>query len=128
MTPTLVARSVAVSVAALTGALLASGPAESAPVPVKPNGTVQNPTGVNERVYPSTDSSVRGTLVRGTRIGLRCKVRAQAIAGNSVWYQLRDRATWVSSVYVSNVGNVPVCKDMQRSALDDAPTTRAAMG
>ncbi|ARZ72084.1 SH3 domain-containing protein [Streptomyces sp. HU2014] len=128
MTQTLVARGMAVSVAALTGAVLAAGPAQSAPVPARPSGTVVSVSGVNERHFPSTDSSVRSTLLRGVKVGLRCKVRAQNIGGNNVWYLLRDRATWVNSAYITPAGAVPLCKDVNRGVPENAPKTRAAMG
>lgn len=128
MTQTLVARGMAVAVAALTGATLAAGPAQAAPVPTRPSGTVVSGSGVNERHFPSTDSSVRSTLLRGVKVGLRCKVRAQDIGGNNVWYLLRDRATWVNSAYIAPAGPVPLCKDVSRGVPESAPKTRAAMG
>ncbi|MEU3751375.1 SH3 domain-containing protein [Streptomyces olivoreticuli] len=131
MTQTLVARGVAFSVAVLAGGMLAATPVQaSAPVPVpgKPYGTVSSTTGLNERAYPSTDSAVRSTLARGTKTALRCKVRAQEVGGNNVWYQLKDRPTWVHASFVTSNGAVPLCRDINRTALDDSPTVRAAMG
>ncbi|GAA0478496.1 SH3 domain-containing protein [Streptomyces stramineus] len=129
MAQSFAARSAAVSIALLTGGILAAGPAQAAPPPpVQPFGTVLSPSGVNERAYPSTDSSVRGTLARGTKVGLRCKVHAQTIGKSSVWYLMRSRGTWVSSQYITNSGQVPLCKDLHRSVLDDGPLARAAMG
>jgi hypothetical protein len=49
-------------------------------------------------------------LTYGVQIGLRCKVHAQSIDGNSVWYQLRDRPTWVTARYVDSIGIVRLCK------------------
>ncbi|MEE1841396.1 SH3 domain-containing protein [Streptomyces sp. NPDC007076] len=67
---------------------------------------------MNERQYPSTDSSVVGDLRDGAQVGLRCKVRAQDTAGNDVWYLLRDREAWISARYVAVTGSVPYCKDV----------------
>ncbi|MEV6780769.1 SH3 domain-containing protein [Streptomyces syringium] len=118
-----------IAAAALATPLLAVAPAQSAPVPVAPSGTVTAASGVNERAYPSTDSKVTGRpLKHRAPIGLRCKVRAQNIGGNEYWYLLRARPTWVAAKYVGAVGSVPLCRSVNRSALDDTPATRAAMG
>ncbi|MFD7919257.1 SH3 domain-containing protein [Streptomyces sp. NPDC059740] len=105
---------------ALGGTLFTSGPAQAA-APHQPYGTVTARTGVNERMYPSTDSSVRGTLPYQATVGLRCKVRAQNINGNTVWYLLRDRNTWVSAAYVANHGQVPYCNQVQRYENNNRP-------
>ncbi|WP_079110303.1 hypothetical protein [Streptomyces roseifaciens] len=139
MPRTLAARSKKIStdaivVAALAGSLLVAGSAQAAsgpgvpPVPQRPAGTITSPTGVNERMYPSTDSAVRGTFGRGAKIGLRCKVHAQSVGGNDIWYMLRNRPTWVAAAYVGNVNAVPLCKEVNRGTLEDSPVTRAAMG
>ncbi|MBP2406624.1 hypothetical protein SNS2_4806 [Streptomyces netropsis] len=128
MSRTLVIRGVLAAVALATP-LLAVGPAQSAPVPVPPSGTVTAASGVNERAYPSIDSKVTGRpLKHRAPIALRCKVRAQNIGGNEYWYLLRARPTWVAAKYVGAVGNVPLCRSVNRSVLDDTPATRAAMG
>ncbi|MFI9240476.1 SH3 domain-containing protein [Streptomyces sp. NPDC053079] len=115
-----------IAAAALGGSLLAV-PAQAAP-PTRPYGTVVAGSGIVERAYPSTDSSVRGILKFHGQAALRCKVRAQDVGGNPVWYLLRDRATWVAAKYIENTGEVPVCKAVNHKALDDAPETRAAVG
>ncbi|MGP4000128.1 SH3 domain-containing protein [Streptomyces sp. 8N706] len=109
----------------LGGTLLVS-PAEAAPA--RPYGTVVAQTGVNERQYPSTDSSVLGFLKYGSQVGLKCKVRAQNIGGNEIWYLLRDRATWVSAKYVDNTGFVKYCKDVQRNSLTHSTQAKTAKG
>ncbi|MFI1184573.1 SH3 domain-containing protein [Streptomyces sp. NPDC020799] len=81
-------------------------------IPEKPYGTVVAQTGVNLRQYPSTDSKKLGSLEQNTRVGLRCKVRAQLIQGNEIWYKLRDRDAWVSARWVENTGTVSFCQDM----------------
>ncbi|MFG2191968.1 SH3 domain-containing protein [Streptomyces sp. NPDC048639] len=115
---------------ALGGSLLAATPAHAypPPTPARPYGTVITPSGVNERQYPSTDSSVRGFLKYRSQVGLKCKVRAQNINGNQIWYLLRDRPNWVSAKYVDNTGFVKYCKDVQRSPLNDSEQSKAAMG
>lgn len=82
----------------------------STDVPTLPYGRVVTREGVAEYQYPSTDSAVLGRLAYGVQIGLRCKVHAQSIDGNSVWYQLRDRPTWVTARYVDSIGIVRLCK------------------
>ncbi|MEV6315713.1 SH3 domain-containing protein [Streptomyces sp. NPDC051776] len=117
---------------ALGGSLLAATPAHAypppAPAPARPYGTVVTPSGVNERQYPSTDSSVRGFLKHRSQVGLKCKVRAQNINGNQIWYLLRDRPNWVTAKYVDNTGFVKYCKDVQRSPLNDTMQSKTAMG
>ncbi|HEX5567261.1 MAG TPA: SH3 domain-containing protein [Streptomyces sp.] len=93
----------------MTGTALAV-PAQAQPA--QPYGTVIPSQGVNERQFPSTDSSVRGSLPQGAQTGLRCKVRAQDVDGNTLWYLLRTRSTWVSARHVANTGYVPYCKDV----------------
>ncbi|MGP3922009.1 SH3 domain-containing protein [Streptomyces sp. 8N616] len=110
----------------LGGSLLAAAPADAAPA--RPFGTVITPSGVNERQYPSTDSSVRGFLKYRSQVGLKCKVRAQNIGGNQIWYLLRDEQVWVSAKYVDNTGSVKLCKDVQRSPLNDTEQSKTAMG
>ncbi|MFJ6753098.1 MULTISPECIES: SH3 domain-containing protein [unclassified Streptomyces] len=118
----------ALTTAAVLGAtLLAATPAQAA-APAKPYGTV-TVTALNERQYPSTDSAVKGTLRYHEQIGLVCKVHAQNIAGNSIWYLVRDRsATWVSAKYVANTGYVKYCKDVQRGRVQPNSTAKNAMG
>ncbi|MFI7104485.1 SH3 domain-containing protein [Streptomyces sp. NPDC050161] len=98
---------------ALGTTLLGAAPAQAAPA--GPYGTVVAHTGLNQRQYPSMDSSGKGFLAQNAQVGLRCKVRAQNVGGNEVWYLLRDRAAWVSAKYVVNAGVVPYCKAVQRS-------------
>ncbi|MFD0267297.1 SH3 domain-containing protein [Streptomyces sp. NPDC127106] len=83
------------------------------PSPQQPFGTVVSANGVNLRRYPSTDSTISGTLTHGTQIGLMSKVHAQDIDGNSIWYLLRDKPVWVSARHVDNTGQVPLSKDVE---------------
>ncbi|MFG3052411.1 SH3 domain-containing protein [Kitasatospora sp. NPDC048239] len=82
-----------------------------ASTPSEPYGTVVSSSGANVRQFPSTDSSIIGTLPSGTKVGLRCKVHAQDVLGNDIWYLLRDREGWVAARYVDNTGTVKLCKD-----------------
>ncbi|BBA96214.1 hypothetical protein RVR_1409 [Actinacidiphila reveromycinica] len=124
--PTLRGRFVA-GASALTAAVaictaLLGATAAQAATPAQPYGTVVSGNGVVQRQYPSTDSSVKGSLAYRQQVGLRCKVRAQNIAGNDVWYLLRDNANWVSAKYVDNTGSVAYCKDVLRGSAAEANT------
>jgi hypothetical protein len=99
---------------ALGVTLLGAAPAQAA-APAPPYGTVTAGDGVIQRQFPSTDSSVKGSLEYRQQVGLLCKVRAQNIAGNDVWYLLRSGSTWVSAKYVDNTGSVSYCKDVLRN-------------
>ncbi|MEV4442134.1 SH3 domain-containing protein [Streptomyces sp. NPDC049577] len=120
--------------AALGGSLLTAVPAQAADPNPKvpsavPSGTVAAQSGINERTYPSTDASVRGVIKHRTQIALRCKVRGQDVGGNSTWYMLRDRSTWISGKYLENPpANVPFCRSLNRSAMDMSTESQAAMG
>ncbi|GGU42647.1 SH3 domain-containing protein [Streptomyces violascens] len=96
-----------------------------ASAPREPYGTVVSTNGVSVRKYPSTDSSVIGTLSAGVQVGLRCKVRAQDINGNDIWYLLSDREGWVAARYVDNTGPVKFCKD---DATEGAPADGESAG
>ncbi|MFI9723049.1 SH3 domain-containing protein [Streptomyces sp. NPDC052396] len=122
-----------IAAAALGGSVLAAVPAGAAagspvPAPVKPYGTITALTGVNERAHPSIDSTSRGVSRHRTQLALRCKVRAQDINGNNIWYQLRDRETWVTARYVEANGEIPRCRSLNRSAMDQSVESRHAMG
>ncbi|MFV8133019.1 SH3 domain-containing protein [Streptomyces syringium] len=80
--------------------------------PQQPFGTVVSSIGINLRRHPSTDSAILGTLNKDAQVGLRSKVHAQDIDGNSIWYLLRDQAAWVAARHVANTGQVPLSKDV----------------
>ncbi|MEX2980441.1 SH3 domain-containing protein [Streptomyces sp. C36] len=115
------------AVAALGGSLLAVAPAQALP-PVRPYGAVVASSGINERVFPTTDSAVKGVLKFHTQIALRCKARAQDVSGNALWYLLKERNTWVAARYVDSTGEVPLCRTLTRSVLDESAESRRAMG
>ncbi|WP_328334336.1 MULTISPECIES: SH3 domain-containing protein [unclassified Streptomyces] len=100
---------------ALGATLMGAAPAQASPHN-GPYGTVTARSGLIERQYPSTDSSIRGSLHFRETVGLKCKVRAQNIEGNTIWYLLRDRQVWVSARYMDNHGFVKFCKDVDRSS------------
>lgn len=106
---------------AVGATLLAAAPAQAAPS--QPYGTVTSPTGLNERQFPSTDSSTEGVLAYHQQVGLQCKVRAQNIDGNTVWYRVRTSGNWISARYVANTGYVPYCINVIKS--DFAPNAAA---
>lgn len=96
--------------------------------PAKPYGIVTAKSGLNVRQYPSTDSSVKYTLPYKAERGLDCKIRAQYIMGNTVWYKLRNSNYWISARYVHNVGHVDYCKNVHPSAMTNSEEAREAMG
>ncbi|MEU6016794.1 SH3 domain-containing protein [Streptomyces sp. NPDC047515] len=108
--------------------LLAAAAPAQASWPVAPYATVISQSGVNERQYPSTDASVLGILRYADQVGLRCKVRAQNVAGNDVWYLLRDQQAWISAKYAVQTGTVPYCKGVQRKPLTLSPRSAGARG
>lgn len=108
--------------------LLAAAAPAQASFPVEPYATVISQSGVNERQHPSTDSSALGIIEYADQVGLRCKVRAQNIADNNVWYLLRDEQAWISARYAVQTGTVPYCKDVQLNGLAYSPQAADAMG
>ena len=118
----------AAAVVVLGTPLLAAAAAAQLAPPVQPYATVTSQSGLNERQYPSTDSSVVAVLEYQDQVGLRCKVRAQTIAGNDVWYLLRDTQAWISASYAARTGTVPYCKDVQVNRLTHSPQAADAMG
>ncbi|MET7639958.1 SH3 domain-containing protein [Streptomyces sp. NPDC005438] len=122
---------VAVGIGALLlgGSVVGASAAQAAPAaPAKPYGTVTTQNGTNVRAYPSTDSSVKDVLEYKEQVGLDCKVNAQNIQGNTVWYKLRGSERWVSARYVDNTGSVPLCKDKFPSAQSHSEESRKADG
>ncbi|QNN53655.1 hypothetical protein [Nocardioides mesophilus] len=58
------------------------------------------------REAPTTRANAHGGLARGTRVTIKCKLRAQRVAGNNLWYNL-PQGLWVSARYVANIGPAP---------------------
>ena len=73
------------------------------------------------RMYPSTDSSRHGGYNHGAKVGVDCKVNAQKVDGNTIWYKVRGEERWISARYATNHGSVPLCKQVFRSAEATVP-------
>ncbi len=58
------------------------------------------------REAPTTRANAHGGLFRGTSVTINCKLHAQRIAGNDLWYNL-PHGLWVSARYVANIGPAP---------------------
>jgi hypothetical protein len=102
------------------GTLLAAAPAQAVTAqPALPYGTVTSPVGLNVRQFPSTDSSVVSFLGYNAQVGLTCKVRAQNIDGNTIWYLMRGTSheRWISARYVANTGTVSYCNNVLSAAV-----------
>jgi hypothetical protein len=116
------------------GSLLGASTAQASPsadtvaYPKKPYGIVLAHSGLNVRQYPSTDSSVKYVLPFHAKRGLDCKVRAQLIHGDPIWYKLRNSNYWISGRYTKAVGYVKWCKDVRPSALNNTAKAKKAMG
>ncbi len=109
-----------VGAVAMGGILLAAAPAQALPAqPALPYGTVTTTAGLNIRQFPSTDSSVVGFLAYHAQVGLTCKVRAQNIDGNTIWYLMRGSSheRWLSARYVANTGTVSYCDSVLAATL-----------
>ncbi|GGU75765.1 hypothetical protein GCM10010211_47100 [Streptomyces albospinus] len=123
---------------ALGATLLAAAPAQATPKPQPPQpyqqsqgdlggpyGTVNASRGISERMAPSTDAPTKGFFRNREAVVLDCKVRAQGIRGNDVWFRVHGRG-WVSGKYVTNNGYVRYCKDAQRTTGRDSDGARRA--
>ncbi|MGH3313528.1 MAG: SH3 domain-containing protein [Streptomyces sp.] len=120
-----------VSAVLLSGSLLGASAAEASTAaypPHRPFGTVTAKSGLNVRQYPSTDSSVLFVLPFRAQRGLDCKVRAQNIEGNTLWYKLRNKEAWVTARFMDNTGFVPFCKDVHPTAASSSMKSQEAMG
>jgi hypothetical protein len=63
-------------------------------------------TTVSERIGPNTADQRVGTLAKGRTVDVLCKLPAQSVKGNKMWYWTKDHK-WVSARYISNVGKAP---------------------
>ena len=113
---------------AMGGVLIAAVPAQAQPA--LPYGTVVTSAGVNVRQFPSTDSSVVGFLANHAQVGLTCKVRAQDIDGNTIWYLIRGTSheRWISARYVANTGVVSYCNNVLSAAANQQAQHPQAKG
>ncbi|WP_016909422.1 hypothetical protein [Streptomyces xiaopingdaonensis] len=118
----------------LTGSLAGAGSAQAAPqdpstisdskaptaAPGKPYVTV-TASRLYRRMYPSTDSTRKGGYNRGAKVGVDCKVNAQNVQGNTIWYKIRGEERWLSARWAKNTGSVRLCKQVFRSAESPVP-------
>ena len=63
-------------------------------------------TALTQRTGPTRAAAAAGTLARGTKVSIVCKLPGQPVAGNALWYSLTN-GRWVAARYVSNVGAAP---------------------
>ncbi|MFC5805607.1 SH3 domain-containing protein [Streptomyces formicae] len=85
-------------------------------------GQVVSTSPLNVRTVPSTDSQPGGTLLRpGASVNITCKVRAQVIGGNQIWYRLQS-GEWVTARYVRNSAAVPFCWPPSATGLRMVPS------
>lgn len=61
---------------------------------------------LTKRTGPTTSASKAGTVAKGARVNIICKLPGQNVKGNTRWYYLTD-GRWVSARYVDNVGKAP---------------------
>ncbi|CAM5599230.1 hypothetical protein GCM10010329_49880 [Streptomyces spiroverticillatus] len=80
------------------------------------HGKVTSQARLLVRAAPSTGAARIGTIAPGAQVRLACKVRAQNVSGNSLWYKLSDRTGWTSARYVTNRGAIPWCPSAHRAA------------
>ncbi|SDS87430.1 SH3 domain-containing protein [Microlunatus soli] len=75
-------------------------------------GTTSKPAAIRTtakltvRHGPNTHDTSVGSLKKGTRTKAVCKLKAQSVGGNTLWYQLPG-SNWVSARYVDNIGGSP---------------------
>lgn len=55
---------------------------------------------------PTTSDPVVGSIAKGARVTITCKVTSQSVRGNDLWYYTSD-GRWVSARYVANAGAAP---------------------
>ncbi|MFJ3720989.1 SH3 domain-containing protein [Streptomyces sp. NPDC090045] len=58
---------------------------------------------------PGTHYAKTGKVHTGTVVPLQCKVNAQNVEGNSLWYKLADGSGWIAARYALNLNKVPFC-------------------
>ncbi|MGW8953960.1 SH3 domain-containing protein [Streptomyces sp. NPDC055709] len=88
-------------------------------------GKVVSTSPLNVRTVPSTDSQPEATPTRpGATVYIYCKVRAQAIRGNQIWYRLDGPHSkrWVTARYVRNSAPVQLCWTPRAGTMRLAPS------
>ena len=61
---------------------------------------------LTKRTGPTTAASSAGTVAKGAKVTIVCKLPGQNVKGNTKWYYLTD-GRWVAARYVQNVGKAP---------------------
>lgn len=61
---------------------------------------------VNTRRGPTLSDKIDGRVAAGTPVRILCKVRSNAVDGNTLWYHTFNES-WISARYVSNRGATP---------------------
>jgi hypothetical protein len=61
---------------------------------------------LTKRTGPTAKASSAGSVAKGAKLTIICKLPGQNVHGNTRWYYLTD-GRWVSARYVSNVGAAP---------------------
>ncbi|WP_166350151.1 SH3 domain-containing protein [Phytoactinopolyspora limicola] len=70
------------------------------------DGKVVASTSLNVRAAPTSAAPKVGSLARGAKVKIQCKVFGPSVGGNDLWYKLSS-GKWVTARYVSNVGAAP---------------------
>lgn len=86
---------------------LTTGTAAADPPWTKYKGKIIANGGLTIRSAPSTHTSNKGIVAKGTTITIDCKVPATSVAGNRLWYRLTNGKGWVAARYVTNIGSAP---------------------
>lgn len=130
-TPRILAAAAGLAMAAsLTCALPADAAVANGPA------TGRTTTQLDVRTAPTTQARELGILHKGDKVTVTCKVRGQRVAGNDVWYQMRDGegVAFAAARYVKNVGALPhwchgsattVLTARTRVAVTQAPLAKA---
>lgn len=111
------ASGVAVATMALT-----AGSAEAA---TTYKGKVTASGGLTIRSAPSTHTSNKGNVAKGTTISIVCKVPGTSVGGNRLWYKLSNGKGWVTARYVTNIGTAPKYCPSADTEHGDGRTTAA---
>lgn len=65
--------------------------------------------GLGVRPGPGTQYAKTSSIPSGTVVALQCKVNAQNVDGNTIWYKLADGSGWIAARYAQNLNKVPLC-------------------
>jgi uncharacterized protein YgiM (DUF1202 family) len=117
---------VATAVAGLTAVLPATRAAADDSTVAK--GRVIANTTLAERSAPSTHAPIAGKGYRkGQTIKLDCNLFGTSVDGNTTWYKIAGKHSWVAARYVKNVGNAPIACTAASVPADRHATTTAGI-